>query len=1123
MITLENIFSHQLVQQLGWTLLHFIWQATAVALLLAVLLKILRRFSANLRYNIACLALGLIALLPVVTMWLVPAPATHAPANIEPAPVPVVLPAETVREIPVVEMPAHAEPVRPEPVRTNYFVLWKQRAAEYLEPALPHIVTGWLLGVFALSIWHLGGWAQLQRLRKKMVRKVDAPLKNKLNILAKRLGIKQAVELLESALVQIPTVVGWLRPVILLPASALTGLSSEQLEAILAHELAHIKRLDYLVNMLQTIVEILGFYHPAVWWLSHKIRTERENCCDDLAVAVSGDCVRYARALTSLEEIRAGHGELAVAATGGNLFGRIRRLIGKDSTEKTFSWVPAVTVILLLIALVIPTTLALTSSRNDDPNDTKLEATLINGFRENRDMFKCGILAWSTKIINNSYEDSSHPGRELEGEYAMWWDGKKIATKYIKDQVFKDPSGRVWVDKQRGSNTYDGGLLSRKPRFDIFENWFGGQVIHWTGPMSVDQEIPALRKRENIAMDFSKVVVDGRELVKLLTKNIDETTVDFNAYTLKYFDPSKGYCLVNEEWYTSDERLRLRHTYTLQEVIPDGWFPVEYDLKGYSLVDGTVYLSRRLALDLKRCSFNDPAAIPEGIFEFSTAKEHEQLKKLLEKYSKGATADEDDENIQSICESVENYIAASLAGENDKAAAYAQSKSNVAQPRNVEEMRQLLQGQQVQILAASSGQWNALAISSVILADHGRIGPMIFNLNKVILDQKVHWLIDDIDIETLDSIEREIKRFLDRNPQAKTTTFKPQRPVITPADSADKQNNVQVDPNSWREKFNSIYSLNDGEVLKHIAPPFIPERREYLLSSKGEQAVRNDRDQTTAYIFHWDGNLKGLVKFTGSTSASIPLKGFLQFALNWGSYDYEGPPEVLETVFEGDWIVRKDAPVETILNALEDIYKEETGKEINFTKQKIETEAIIARGKYNFQSLPNITDGKYVLISTNKTDTYTDGGGGTEKLSFFLNWIANRIKMDIIDETESGDIKMSWRNHDSSDLRELNHNKQRYNTQLGMLLNNLSLQTGLTFERTKTTTEKWSITEAGVIQTNQQTNAPFEAKKTLQTQDFKPDELPTGWSLKYIEGSNAGNNMAVLKAVPRPIIKNDES
>lgn len=363
MVTLENLLSDQFVQKLGWVLLHFIWQAMVIAILLAVLLRILRGFSANLRYVAACLAMVIIVLLPVVTMQFV----NVLPLQEE----------QTVFEIPntenksevvelqpsVISLPSSGiyEPVREESARTSNVIVWKQRITDILEPALPHIVTGWLLGVLVLSVWQLGGWAQLQKLRRKMVKQVDTPLKDKLNRLSEKLGVNQAVDLLESALVRVPTMIGWLRPVILLPAGALTGLSTAQLEAILAHELAHIKRYDYLVNILQTIVEILGFYHPALWWISHKIRTERENCCDDLAVTVTNDRISYARALTSMEEIR-GRGELAVAAAGGNLISRVRRIIGKDSSEKTVSWIPAITAILFIIALAIPTTLALTTN-----------------------------------------------------------------------------------------------------------------------------------------------------------------------------------------------------------------------------------------------------------------------------------------------------------------------------------------------------------------------------------------------------------------------------------------------------------------------------------------------------------------------------------------------------------------------------------------------------------------------------------------------------------------------------------------------------------------------------------------------------------------------------------------
>ena len=356
---LENIISQEIIQRIGWMLIHFLWQAAAVALVLAVLLKLLRKQAANLRYIIACSALGLMVLLPLITMRLVSVSESNVTTTEQ---APIELAVGQAIEIPTTEIPVLEKPVRIEGVAAKRRVSLKVRVVSAVEPALPYMVFGWLIGVFGLSVWHLGGWTQLQRLRRQMVKPIDKSLRSKLKELADLLGIKRAVEIAESALVQVPTVVGWLKPMILLPASALTGLASEQLEAILAHELAHIKRCDYLVNMLQTVVEILGFFHPAVWWVSHKIRLERENCCDDLAVSISGDKICYARALTSMEEIRGRVPELAVAATGGSLFGRISRLVGKESADKTKAgWLPSAIAILLVVAIVIPAALAFTT------------------------------------------------------------------------------------------------------------------------------------------------------------------------------------------------------------------------------------------------------------------------------------------------------------------------------------------------------------------------------------------------------------------------------------------------------------------------------------------------------------------------------------------------------------------------------------------------------------------------------------------------------------------------------------------------------------------------------------------------------------------------------------------
>jgi hypothetical protein len=133
---------------------------------------------------------------------------------------------------------------------------------------------------------------------------------------------------MQSAMVAVPALVGWLRPVILLPASVVTGMPATHLDAVIAHELAHVRRHDYLINALQAVVETLLFYHPAVWWCSRQVRIEREHCCDDLAVMACGDRVEYATALANLEELRRGDMPLALAVTDGPLLGRVRRLLG---------------------------------------------------------------------------------------------------------------------------------------------------------------------------------------------------------------------------------------------------------------------------------------------------------------------------------------------------------------------------------------------------------------------------------------------------------------------------------------------------------------------------------------------------------------------------------------------------------------------------------------------------------------------------------------------------------------------------------------------------------------------------------------------------------------------------
>ena len=324
-----------LVTLVGAVLLHFVWQGTAIALALGFAMLLTPRRWARPRYLVACLALGAMAVAPLATIARLSstAPGGSVVSGVfeSPGTTPLLAAVTSAAATPV---PA-------------------SRLAEQLPTGidwLPWFVAAWAAGVLVSSARLAGGWAQARRLLHHDATAADAAWAEAVSRLSARLGLRRPVRLLESARVQVPVVIGALRPVLLLPASAISGLAPAQVEAVLAHELAHIRRHDYLVNLLQSVVETLLFYHPGVWWVSHTIRVEREHCCDDLAVSACGDPVLYARALTAIETMRQGSTGMALAVSDGSLLSRVRRLLGVSQPPRLASsgWVVATATALLV-------------------------------------------------------------------------------------------------------------------------------------------------------------------------------------------------------------------------------------------------------------------------------------------------------------------------------------------------------------------------------------------------------------------------------------------------------------------------------------------------------------------------------------------------------------------------------------------------------------------------------------------------------------------------------------------------------------------------------------------------------------------------------------------------------
>lgn len=343
--------SSLLMESLGWALLHSLWQGALVALLLAVALATVGRRAAQARYALACGALVLSLALPAVSGF------RHYPqaraadlSSVEHAPRMAAPRTETRRMAAPMRAVETARPRVEAPERVSPLEWLRSAVASHLR----WLVLAWVAGVGLCSGRMTAEWVKLRRLAAS-ARPAPVEWQERLDALSGRLGLGRAVRLLQSAAVDVPAAVGWLSPVVLLPVSALSGLSTRQLEMVLAHELAHIRRHDFAVNLAQVLVETLLFYHPAVRWVSHVIRVEREHCCDDVAVSTSGGALSYARALTALEELRVlptVQGP-AMSALGGSLPERVRRLVTTPSARCSSRWVAGASVLTLASSLAV--------------------------------------------------------------------------------------------------------------------------------------------------------------------------------------------------------------------------------------------------------------------------------------------------------------------------------------------------------------------------------------------------------------------------------------------------------------------------------------------------------------------------------------------------------------------------------------------------------------------------------------------------------------------------------------------------------------------------------------------------------------------------------------------------
>jgi bla regulator protein BlaR1 len=312
-----------LVRTVCWTLIHSLWQGLLLAITAGTIMLLTKKNSAVARYNLLAVSFLLFILTICCTFaWQWQQAAYSDGANV----------AARQHDAPATDMVLNAGNEKHDIIETDYAA----RFAAYFNRHAALIVVAWFIIFSAKCVKIISGLVYIQRLRHYKTCHPTDYWKQRMQELAASLQIRQQITLLQSGLVKVPVVIGFLKPVVLVPLALLTHLPQDQLEAILLHELAHIKRRDYFVNLVQSFAETVFFFNPAVLWVSALIREERENCCDDMAIARTNNKTRFIDALVSFQEynINAGYA-MAFPGRKDHLLNRVKRIV--HNSNKTLS------------------------------------------------------------------------------------------------------------------------------------------------------------------------------------------------------------------------------------------------------------------------------------------------------------------------------------------------------------------------------------------------------------------------------------------------------------------------------------------------------------------------------------------------------------------------------------------------------------------------------------------------------------------------------------------------------------------------------------------------------------------------------------------------------------------
>ena len=543
----RSYLSGPVADALGWTLLHAIWQGFALVLPAALVLHFLQNRSSALRYRVSVLTLLTQVLLSAATFaWY------YQPA----------LPPFT---------PVSSTTLLNNTASINWQTVsqtipWHQQLQQFLETHLSQFVLIYLIGVVLFGLRLAGGWVYLQRLSQTATQPTTAVWAHLIDKLQVALSTRTVVQIRESVQIATPMIIGVLKPILLVPIGLATHLSVRELEAVLAHELAHVKRHDYAVNLLQSVTEMLYFFHPALWWLSARVREEREHCCDDLAVQVCGGDGRIlAQALAHVEELRLTQTSLMPALAMGfasnrqHLLHRVRRMLGVP----TRPFVSTGSLAGLTLATILFMSISVYGvQKQHQPKPGKKRPAKV--------VFESG---------RRDAEFSISDGKTLD--YVIW-KGKKLPAKRIaglQHQFDKVMSGQLSLDEVKQpdrdillavietNNSYTDAVAKEIPAIDY--NQIVASALT-NIPLSPDGTVEGLAK-----VDYGSIIRDAMESVAQVMPSSLDSSRKLRTYNQLQFD---SLTLLITQRVDSLSRLMAQRSVQAQKIqlqLEQSRFPIE--------------------------------------------------------------------------------------------------------------------------------------------------------------------------------------------------------------------------------------------------------------------------------------------------------------------------------------------------------------------------------------------------------------------------------------------------------------------------------------------------------------------------------------------------------------------